>query len=123
VGGVEELLLLLLLDLDEFDRRGEQPVVKTVIFLSFSREEGRDVRRGKTTACTCYKDLAERGFSLLILGIIGVLHLELHKEAVRREKHPVQKRGGGLFRGNGSVVNPVTLKQRGVGGLFGLKEG
>jgi len=34
----------------------------------------------------------------LILGIIGVLHLELHKEVVRREKYPVKKRGGGLFR-------------------------
>ena len=35
VGGVEALLLLLLLDLDEFDRRREQSVGKTVIFLFF----------------------------------------------------------------------------------------
>ncbi len=62
VGGVEKLLLFLLLDLDEFDRRREQPVGKTVIFISFGRKEGRDVRRSKTTACTCYKDPAERGF-------------------------------------------------------------
>ncbi len=38
VGGVEALLLLLLLDLDGFDRRREQPVGKTVIFLSFGRK-------------------------------------------------------------------------------------
>jgi hypothetical protein len=45
------LLLLLLLDLDEFDQRREQPM-EDIWFLSFLVGGGRDVYRGKTTACT-----------------------------------------------------------------------
>ena len=75
------------------------------------RKEVMYVRRGQTTACTGQKDLAERGLSLLILGIV-VVHLELHEEAVRREEHPVQQRGSSLFMAG--VADPSDQRPRSV---------
>lgn len=81
------------------------------IFLSYvsGEEEGRDVRsRGKTTACTDWKDPVTH-ISLLILGIVIVfviIHLEFHEEALHREERLVQTCGGGLSSENGGVVDP-----------------
>ena len=45
------------------------------------------------------------------------VHLELHEEAVRREEHPVEDRGSGLFIGSGGIADgPITSGRAEEGG-------
>jgi hypothetical protein len=98
------LLLLLLLDLDEFDRRREKPegARSTPLFLSISvgkggRKRGFDVRGGETAASAGEKDLAQSGLepeTLWVRVIVAIVPrlgsgLELDEGAVGREEQPV----------------------------------